>query len=60
MTELADVTLAGWHAAITAALKAHDIEAVPQLLALMAVNGYPREAEDLRQLMLATPREAKP
>lgn len=46
-----------WHyyAAISAALRASDIEAVPDLLVLMATDGYGHEAEELRrQVLLVT------
>lgn len=41
--------LADYYAAITAALDAGDIKAVPGLLVLMAGDGYGHEAEQLRR-----------
>jgi hypothetical protein len=44
-------TEAQWNAAISAALRADDIEVIPQLLVLMALDGYGHEAESLRRAM---------
>jgi hypothetical protein len=44
-------TEAQWNGAISAALQANDIEAVPHLLVLMALDGYGHEAESLRRTM---------
>lgn len=46
-------TVDQWIAAIAKAIEARDVAAVPALLAAMAVDGHPEEAEDLRRLMLA-------
>jgi len=42
---------AQWYAAVSAALRANDVEAVPHLLVLMALDGYGHEAEALRRLV---------
>lgn len=52
-------TEAQWNTAISAALRAEDIAAVPHLLALMALDGYGHEAESLRRLMLSVVKDAK-
>lgn len=44
--------LAAYYAAVSAALRAHDTEAVPGLLILMAADGYGHEAEELRRDLL--------
>lgn len=44
--------LANYYAAVSAALTAHDVAAVPGLLTLMALDGYGDEAEELRRMML--------
>ena len=49
---MAQRPLANYYAAVSAALRANDIEAVPGLLALMALDGYGHEAEELRRQML--------
>lgn len=46
-------TEAQWNAAISAALRADDVEAVPHLLVLMALDGYGHEAESLRRLLVS-------
>lgn len=48
--------LAQWYALVGAMVRGGDIEAVPKVLALMAVHGYPSEAEDLRQKILLVSR----
>ena len=53
MSGLDDMPLEGWYAAISAALHAHDMKAAAGLIALMAVHGYPREAEELRAGIVA-------
>ena len=45
-------TLAQYHAAITSAIRAEDIKAIPGLLVMMASDGYGHEAEVLRRDML--------
>lgn len=40
-----------YYDAITAALAAHDVKAVPALLVAMALDGYGHEAETLRRDM---------
>lgn len=52
---MSEHTEAQWNAAISAALRADDIKAVPGLLVLMALDGYGHEAESLRRLMLTAP-----
>lgn len=42
-----------YYAAISAALNADDVQAVPGLLTLMALDGHGHEAETLRRLMSA-------
>lgn len=44
--------LANYYAAVSAALEAGDLQAIPGLLGLMAVDGYAREADELRAFML--------
>lgn len=51
-------TVAQWHEAIEAALKAHDVEAVPGLLKRMALE-HPDEAIRLLEAMKATLVDAK-
>lgn len=46
---MSDHTLAAYYAAISAALRAHDIQAILGLLVLMAADGYGYEAEELRR-----------
>jgi hypothetical protein len=55
VTGLDDYSVAQYHGAISAALRAHDMEAVHALLCHMAVR-HPREAEYLRDLMLLAAR----
>ena len=49
---MSEHTEAQWNAAVSAALRANDVEAVPHLLVLMALDGYGHEAESLRRLMV--------
>jgi hypothetical protein len=49
--------LTDWRNAIRHALHERDVQAVPHLLALMALDGYPDEAERLRQAMLDITQE---
>ncbi len=49
---MADYPLASYYAAVSAALRAEDIEAIPGLLVLMAADGYGHEAEELRRQLL--------
>lgn len=44
--------LAAYYAAVSAALRADDTEAIPGLLIVMAVDGYGHEAEELRRELL--------
>lgn len=44
-------SLAQYYAAVSAALRAEDMEAIPGLLVLMAADGYGYEAEELRRQM---------
>ena len=48
------MTLTDWYTSIEAMLAARDLKAAVGLLGLMAIHGYPREAEALRQEMLRT------
>jgi len=41
--------LENWYAALGAAIRAEDVEAVPGLLVLMALDGYGHEAEQWRR-----------
>lgn len=41
--------LADWYAALGAAIRAEDVQAVPGLLVLMALDGYGHEAEQWRR-----------
>ena len=45
-------SLAQYYAAVSAALRAEDVEDVPGLLVLMAADGYGHEAEELRRQMV--------
>ena len=54
MIDLATMKLADWYLSIGNALRAHDVDAAVDMLGLMAVNGFPHEAEELRVLMLLT------
>jgi hypothetical protein len=49
---------AEWNAAVSSALEANDVKAVPHLLVMMAFDGYAHEAESLRRLMVRTLRES--
>lgn len=49
---MADYPLASYYAAVSAALRAEDIEAIPGLLVLMAADGYGHEAEELRRQLI--------
>lgn len=49
-----------WVDAIAAALRARDIDAVPKLLILMALDGHGHEAEEARRLMLDACKEPTP
>lgn len=52
---MADYPLDSYYAGVSAALRAHDIEAIPGLLKLMVLDGYGDAAEELRRyLMLCT------
>lgn len=44
-------TLDQYYAAISAALRAEDVRAIPSLLVLMATDGYGHEAEAVRRLI---------
>lgn len=48
-------SLAQYYAAVSAALRATDMEAIPGLLVLMAADGYGHEAEELRRMMALLP-----
>ncbi len=52
-------TEAQWNAAVSAALQADDVEAVPHLLVLMALDGYGHEAESLRRSMVNLARRER-
>lgn len=59
---LASLSVAQWYASISAAIRADDMEAAAGLIQLMAVHGHPREAEELRALILLaaeTPRDLR-
>lgn len=45
-------SLAQYYAAVSAALRAEDMEVTPGLLVLMAADGYGHEAEELRRTMV--------
>ena len=47
-------TEAEWNAALSAAIRADDLQAIPGLLVLMSLDGYGHEAESWRRHMLAT------
>lgn len=49
--------LTNYYAAISAAIRAHDLEAVPGLLVRMALDGYGHEAEELRRQMALLSKE---
>ena len=46
-----NLSLAQWYALTSAMIRADDLEAVPKVLALMAVHGYPDEADEVRRLV---------
>lgn len=46
------LTLDQWHTLVREMLRRGDYEAIPKVLALMAVYGYAHEAESLRRAFL--------
>ena len=45
------LSLAQWYALISEMIRSGDLEAIPKVLALMAVYGYPGEADEVRRLV---------
>ncbi len=50
---MSEHSLADWYAALGAAIRANDMDAVPGLLTLMALDGFGHEAEQWRRDTLA-------